>query len=142
MSSKYLLVALLCVATAATAHEHHAPHQGTLVELGEEAAHIELVLDAKIGTLTAYVLDGEAERPVRIRAPKLLLKARLPGECALELVAIANPLTGESEGDTSEFRVQSNALRGVTRFDGVIPRVTVRGVAFENVSIRFPGGRP
>jgi hypothetical protein len=42
-------------------HEHTAPHGGSLVEFGEEFAHIELVLDSATGVLTAYVLDGEAE---------------------------------------------------------------------------------
>ena len=34
---------------------------GTLVELGNEFAHVELVLDSNAGSLTAYVLDGEAQ---------------------------------------------------------------------------------
>ena len=44
-------------------HEHHAPHHGALEVLGDEFAHVELVLDEKTGRLTAYVLDGEAENP-------------------------------------------------------------------------------
>jgi hypothetical protein len=43
-------------ATTAT-HEHKAPHGGLLVEVGEEFAYIELVLDRTSGTLTAYMLD-------------------------------------------------------------------------------------
>jgi hypothetical protein len=54
-------------------HEHHAPHDGTLVELGEEFAHLELVLNAQTGTLTVYVLDGEAEQSVRIAQPEIEL---------------------------------------------------------------------
>jgi len=34
-------------------HEHHAPHGGTLVVFGDEAAHVELVLDPKTGALPA-----------------------------------------------------------------------------------------
>ena len=49
-------------------HEHVAPHGGALVELGEELAHLELVHDPTTGTLTAYVLDGEAEQAVRVSA--------------------------------------------------------------------------
>ena len=54
------------VLASASAHEHHAPHKGTLVEFGEEFAHLELVIDAATGRVSAYVLDGEAEKSVRI----------------------------------------------------------------------------
>ncbi|HEY4990141.1 MAG TPA: hypothetical protein VII09_10060, partial [Opitutaceae bacterium] len=47
------------------AHHHHAPHGGTPVELGDEAYHLELVLDEATGTLQAYVLDAEMEDFVR-----------------------------------------------------------------------------
>lgn len=132
------LLVLLCVVPA-HAHEHRAPHHGALVELGQEAAHLELVLDAKAGVLTAYVLDGEAEQAVRTAAHRLLLTIHRP-KLELELAAVANPLTGETVGDTSEFRVQSKHLEGVSRFEGVIPRLTVRGVDYENVPVQFPGG--
>ena len=49
-------------------HEHTAPHGGALVGLGKEFAHVELVLEKATGKLTGYVLDGEAEKPVRLRA--------------------------------------------------------------------------
>src|ERR1035438_8875229 len=50
-------------------HEHHPPHGGTPVVLGDEAYHIELVLDASAGTLQAFVLDGELENFIRSAAP-------------------------------------------------------------------------
>lgn len=37
--------------------------------LGEEFGHLELLLNKETGELTAYVLDGEAEKPVRLGAP-------------------------------------------------------------------------
>src|SRR5205085_2013512 len=63
---------------ATAGHEHTAPHHGQLVELGEEFAHVELVLDRKAGRLTAYVLDGEAEQPVRVTQPTLTLMCTAP----------------------------------------------------------------
>src|SRR5580765_6586359 len=41
-------------------HHHHAekgPHDGALVAIGHDDAHLEVVLDADTGTVTAYVLD-------------------------------------------------------------------------------------
>jgi hypothetical protein len=124
-------------------HEHHAPHKGTLVELGEEFAHLELVLNPQTGTLTAFVLDGEAEQSVRIAQPAIELALRLPGsgkDLALALPAVQNPLTGEAVGQTSQFQLQHEALKGATRFSGTVKRVTAKGELFQNVAFRFPEG--
>jgi hypothetical protein len=124
-------------------HEHHAPHKGTLVELGEEFAHLELVLNTQTGMLTAYVLDGEAEQSVRIAQPQIEVMLRLPDSpkpLGLTLSAAANPLTGETVGQSSQFQVQSDALKGATRFSGRVKSVTAKGGRFENVAFSFPEG--
>src|SRR4051812_8065508 len=57
-------------------HHHHAekgPHGGALVAIGQDDAHLEIVLDAETGTLTAYVLDGEAEKAISIKQKNLQL---------------------------------------------------------------------
>lgn len=121
-------------------HEHVAPHGGALVELGEEFAHIELVHDAASGALTAYVLDGEAEQAVRVTLPALELDITPAGGAAttVSLAAKANALTGESVGDSSQFVATVAALKGVTRFTGVVRQVTVRGQAFSTVAFSVP----
>jgi predicted small lipoprotein YifL len=146
------LVLLLCAALAACGertpeapppdetpvHEHHAPHGGALEVLGDETAHVELLLDAETGKLTAYVLDGEAESPVRIAQTSLRLT--IGGRTVVELNAVANPLTGERVGDTSQFEGASGMLRGLTKFDGVLESITARGVKFDAVPVGYPGG--
>jgi hypothetical protein len=130
-------------ATKSDHHEHHAPHKGTLVELGEEFAHLELVLNAQTGTLTAYVLDGEAEQSVRIAQPTIEVRLRLPGSSntlEMTLSASANPLTGETVGESSQFQAQSDALKSVSRFSGIVKHVTAKGGTFDNVAFRFPEG--
>ncbi len=130
-------------------HEHHAPHGGTLVVLGEEFAHLELVLDPGAGSLAGYILDGEAENAVRIGQGDIEIKVKntLPpgGESdksgyALILEAVANVLTGETAGDTSEFAVQSDKLKGVQKFDAVISVINIKGQTFRNIGFRFPEG--
>jgi hypothetical protein len=130
-------------------HEHHAPHGGTLVVLGEEFAHMELVLDPGAGSLTGYILDGEAENAVRIGQEdiEITIKDTLPsgGESdksgyALILKAVANVLTGETAGDTSEFAVQSDKLKDVQKFDAVISVINIKGQTFRNIGFRFPEG--
>jgi hypothetical protein len=132
-------------APPASGHEHHAPHGGTLVELGSEFAHVELVLDSATGTLTAYVLDGEAEESVRLTQPSLKIAIEnpapgVPGAPAtpaavehLELLARADVLTGETVGDTSEFSATSQSLRGRTGLKGTIEDITVKGEEFRAV---------
>jgi hypothetical protein len=124
-------------------HSHHAPHNGTLVALGDEAAHLELVLDAAAGELTGYVLDGEAEKSIRIKQPQIALQLSggdLKSSASVVLKAVENPLTGEKAGDTSEFAAKSASLKNLKRFKVEIKDITVKGVNFKNVESAFPEG--
>ena len=117
------------------AHEHHAPHGGTLVELGEEAAHLELVLDSAAGSLTAYPLDGEAEQSVRVRAARIDVQLSVAGERLrpLALMAVASPLTGDTEQESAEYRASLELLKGAASVSGTIDSVAVRGVGYHDV---------
>lgn len=147
-----LLATPLCTAaiageTSSTAdvhHEHHAPHGGTLVEIGEEFAHIELVEDDATGKLTAYALDGEAENAVRLKQKSIVLEI-LPAadqtSVTAELLAVANPLTGETEGDTSEYASSDAKLKSLKQFSGTIRELEIRGGKFKNVPFSFPSAQ-
>lgn len=131
----------LSTGSTAIAHEHHAPHKGTLVVLGEEFSHVELVLDNTTGELTAYVLDGEAENPVRIAQSSLIIKLKDKGKLvSLRLKPIANDLTGEKVGDTSEFQGTFSKLKGLSHFEGYISSIQSRGESFKNVRFLYPEG--
>ncbi len=122
-------------------HEHHPPHGGTPVVLGDEAYHIELVLDAQAGVLQAYVFDGELENFIRCSAPSMEIDATAGGAAhTLVLAAVPNAATGETVGDTSLFQAQAEWLKGAREFDGVIPSVSVRGSTFTDVKFNFPRG--
>jgi hypothetical protein len=120
-------------------HEHSAPHGGALVELGEEFAHVEIVLDASTGKLTAYALDGEAEKSARVKQSEIEIAVKNPA-VTINLGGVANTLTGETAGDTSEFSGQSDRLKGATGFDGVIKTISIRGKQFKDVEFNFPKG--
>jgi len=124
-------------------HHHAAPHGGTMVALGDHMAHLELVLDSQNGTLTAYILDGEASNAVRLAQPAIdirLIKdpATKQGE-NLVLKAVANALTGEKETDSSEFSITSDLLKGTTEFSAIIQSVTIKGQEFKGVEFKYPG---
>lgn len=122
-------------------HEHHAPHGGTVVVLGKEAYHLELVRDAATGTLTAYVLDGEMEKFIRIPAPTIEITATVAGSArSLVLSAAASAMTGETAGDTSQFTAQAEWLKDTAAFSAVIPALEIRGEKFTAVAFKFPEG--
>lgn len=117
-------------------HVHAAPHGGTLIELGEHAYNLELVRDGSSGKLTAYVLDGHAENFVRLAAPSIELTAITGGERRpLSLKAVANPATGETVGNTSQFEGQADWLKQTAEFPGTISSLEIKGTKFENVGV-------
>lgn len=126
-------------------HHHAAPHGGTLIALGDHLAHVELVLDKETGGLVAYVLDGEAEKGVRIAQPTLVVKATVgEGDAAtvaeVTLAGVASDLTGETAGDTSQFQGAHDALKGVERFAGELAAISVKGQELAGVAFKFPEG--
>jgi hypothetical protein len=128
-------------ATSAQAHQHRAPHGGTAVELGEEAYHLELVLDAAQGKMQAFVLDGELEQFVRVRAESFEVLATLPSKQeSLIFHAATTPATGEKVGDTALFEAQADWLKASPTFDGILKELTIRDTAYREVPFNFPKG--
>jgi streptogramin lyase len=121
-------------------HEHTAPHGGTLVVFGEEFAHVELVLDPASGKLSLYALDGEAEKPIRLKEGELEIQIKKPSAFTLKLKAVENSLTGEKTGDTSEFSVTSDQLKNLKEFDAVLAGINIKGKSFKNTEFNFPKG--
>lgn len=140
------------------AHSHAARHGGVLIEIGEHAAQVELVLDADAGTLTAHVMDGCAEKAVRIEQPQIVLKlsklrartdigdvvdvdlkTSFQGAGApVRLSAVTSSLSGEKPGDSATFDVGFTLLKGAVEFEGVITEITVLGKTYNDVPIRYP----
>ena len=122
-------------------HEHHPPHGGTPVVLGDEVYHVEFVLEAAAGKLQAFVLDGELENFIRSSAPSFEVVADVGGEAkTLVFSPVANPATGETAGDTSLFEAQADWLKTTKAFDAVLKTLNVRGTVFSDVKFNFPKG--
>jgi len=123
-------------------HHHEAPRGGTLIALGDHMGHFEMLLDAERGTLTIYALDGHAEHPVRLEAESFDLTLRLPDgeEIEVSLAAVANPLTGETAGDTSQFEAQDERLQGLSAFQVMFPAFEFRGIDVPAMDVPFPEG--
>lgn len=126
------------------AHVHAAPHGGILVELGEEFAHVELVLDPATGRLTAYALDGEAEGAIPLTQRELrVVIATIDGRATTVEAVLqgqANALSGETVERTSVFAADVPELANAATIAGRIVAVEVRGERFE--SLEFAGSPP
>ncbi len=88
-------------------HPSEGPHQGTLIELGNEEYHAELVHDASV--VTVYILDGSASTPTPIEAPELTINLIHDGKPAQFKLASV-PDVGETPGSSSRFAIQSPEL--------------------------------
>lgn len=124
-------------------HAHVAPHGGALVLLGKHGSgyHLEVVL-AEDGLFDVYVLDGEAEKFVRVKQENLSLQVSPIGDgnaTTVTLSAVADKTTGEAVGDTSRFSAQTN-FGGLKKFEGVVNAILIKGASFENVAFRYPEG--
>jgi len=122
-------------------HEHHPPHGGAPVELGEEEYHVEIVRDGEAGKLQAFVLDGELENFIRVATPSLEVTAQVSGrQEKLVLSPVANNATGETAGDTSLFEGTADWIKTTPVFDAVLKEITVRGRIYTNITFKFPKG--
>ena len=128
-------------------HDKHeaagAPHKGELVEVGEEVAHLELVLDAETGKLTAYVLDAAGKKDVTVAMTELKLqfaagkKGSLPADGFQDLVLKA---VDAKDGKASQFSGTSDKLKGVKEFTGVFASLKVGEKPVDNIPVKFPSG--
>lgn len=81
-------------------HPEHGPHGGELIELGQEAFHIEMTHGT--GVVSMYVLDDSATQLVSIEAEGLMVSLKHNGEVkAFELSA--DPQTQDEPGTASRF---------------------------------------
>jgi hypothetical protein len=134
-----LLLVLACALQAA-GFQPQPSHGGTLIEIGDEAGYVELVMDKDAGKLRAYVMDGEAEDPVRVSQKTMIFNLRA-GTRKLHLVlkAVSDPLSGEKAGDSSEFEADLALLQGLEHFEGVLQKISLFGQDFSRVALSVPG---
>lgn len=117
--------------------EPKAPHGGLLVDVGDDFAHVELVFDTAQGTLSAYILDGEAEEVVPLKQPTILVRLSRPAR-TLKLKAVVSPLNGEKPGATSSYALTDLSLKGLSQIQGTLVSVNFNGQIFKNLAFQLP----
>ena len=88
-------------------HPTEGPHHGTLIELGKEEYHAELVHDDK--TVTIYILDSAAKTAVPIDSLELVINLVHDGKPEQFKLA-ASPDAGDPSGKSSRFALQDAEL--------------------------------
>ncbi len=90
-------------------HAEVGPHKGTLIELGEEEYHAELVNDEKTHTATIYLLDGEVKQYVPIEAKDIAITLKHDGKPeSFKLKAV--PQKTDPAGLSSMFSLKDREL--------------------------------
>jgi hypothetical protein len=91
-------------------HGHEGPHGGQLIELGsDEKYHAELVHDDASGTVTVYLLDGEAKAAAPIDAAEVTLNLVVDGE-PKQFKLPASAMDDDPEGRSSRFELTDSEL--------------------------------
>lgn len=123
-------------------HHHEPPHGGTVVRLGDELFHLELVKDSHAGLMRCYVMDGHLEHFIRIaqESIEVLVKQQDGQPLTWTFTAVENRATGEKLGSTSEFQASLDILPNQKQFEGTVREVHILKHRFEDVSFSFPEG--
>ncbi|MCO6044116.1 hypothetical protein NG895_09370 [Aeoliella sp. ICT_H6.2] len=89
---------------AAGAHDHptEGPHHGSLVELGNDEYHAEMLHNEDTGGVTIYILDSTAKKAVPIDAQKITVNLSHDGQ-AEQFALAADPDAGDPAGKASRF---------------------------------------
>lgn len=115
-------------ATVESGHEHaHAsvgPHGGSLIELGNEEYHAELVHDDDAGTVTIYLLDSAAKSSVPIDAAEVMINLKHDGRGEQFKVA-SSADQGDPAGKSSRFTSSDAELAADLDHEGAEPQLVV-----------------
>jgi len=96
---------------AGHAHDHPTtgPHKGSLIELGNEEFHAELVHDDAAHKVTIYLLDGHAKGNATSTDPQVTLNFVVDGKPQQYFLPTA-PQAGDAAGSSSRFELVDEAL--------------------------------
>ncbi|QDV25612.1 hypothetical protein [Aureliella helgolandensis] len=115
----------------ADAHDHptEGPHHGTLVELGSDEYHVEVIHDAT--SVTAYILDHSAKKAVPIAAKEVTINLVHNGTPE-QFKLIASPEATDPSGQSSRFVLADAELVEHLDDEASSPKlsVTIEGTPF------------
>lgn len=107
-------------------HDHptKGPHGGSLIELGKEEFHAELIHDELGGTVTIYVLDNKAKNAVPISATEVVINLKHDGK-GEQFKLAASPQESDEKGKSSRFVSKDKELVEDLDHAGADPRLVI-----------------
>ncbi len=113
------------------AHASKGPHKGSLIELGEEEYHAEIVHDEDMGRVTIYLLGSDAKTDVTTNAKDVVINAKVNGK-AVQMKLKAAPQKSDKAGTSSRFFSTSEDLMKLLDDHDVKPilRVSIAGKTY------------
>ena len=98
-------------AATGESHEHptEGPHHGSLIELGNEEYHAEILHDEQAGTITVYILDSAGKQAVPVDASELTINLSHEGQ-AEQFTLGAAPEASDPQGKSSRFTSSDSEL--------------------------------
>lgn len=108
------------------------PHKGPVAEWGDEEFNLEVVADAKAGTVTVYVYgdDQDLEKGERNPLPRdTKITLTLKGDAKVTLTLDADPEKDDPAGTCSRFTARHDAFTKGKKLAGSLS-ATVRGKPF------------
>jgi hypothetical protein len=110
-------------------HIHYGagPHGGSLLELGGDDYHAELVLDHDAHAVRIFLLKSDVKTPLPTKTPEVLLTLDNGEKRLLNTV----PLQGETDGEASCFELAD---------DEFFHQLVERGFLHGDLSIQIDGG--
>ena len=110
-------------------HPSEGPHHGSLVELGNEEYHAEIVHDAE--SVSVYILDAAATTAVPIDSSELMINLIHDGNPE-QFKLTAAPEAGEPKGKSSHFMLKDVELVAHLDDDASAPKlvVTINGTPY------------
>lgn len=106
----------------ANGHPETGPHRGTLIELGGEEYHAELVHDES--SVTVYILDSAAKQAVPIESPSLTISA-LHDDAPEQFLLVAAPQPDDPSGKASKFMLADEELLHALEHHDAQPKLSV-----------------
>ena len=99
------IVAGLMFAGATRAEDEVGPHKGAVAEWGEEEYHLEVVPDAKAGTVTVYVYGGhkEFDKGITKAIDAKTLVMTIKGDKTITIKLDPKPAKGDAAGMSSMY---------------------------------------
>lgn len=136
-----LVATLLCACTVEVPGQSSPSDQkpdplfgGKLVGVGEQIANLEVVHDARKGTLAIYILDSKAETTLKAHCEELEVLLRSPF-MTLRLAAVEGSLSGNRRGSSANFSVVDERLKGQAFNQASVTAIEARGGIFTDVQL-------